>query len=257
MSKKIYMIDRKFGRLKVLYETEPHIKPSGQSMTKYHCICDCGKEVDVVGSKLRTGHTTSCGCHRKELLYKHGYGKLRIYRIWQAMISRCYYKGDAGYKYYGGRGISVCELWLNDFLSFKNWAVSNGYKDYLTIDRIDTNGNYEPSNCRWATYKEQANNKRNNRILTVNGVSMTVSEWSDKTGISPKAIYGRIAKGWDSERVVTTPLRITSRTNHCFGRQESDGMKMGFRKYVKLFLETACEVFFYVIASYALIKLFR
>ena len=218
MSHKVDMVGKKFGKLTVLFESEPYVKPCGQSMIKYHCKCDCGNETDVVGSKLRTGHTTSCGCHRKELLYKHGYGKLRLHRIWQAMISRCYYKGDVGYKNYGGRGISVCEEWLNDFLSFEKWATSNGYKEHLTIDRIETDGNYEPSNCRWATYREQANNKRNNHILTVNGVSMTISQWSDITGLPMSALYNRVSKGWDSERVVTTPLRITSRTNHCFGR---------------------------------------
>ena len=137
----------------------------------WRCKCECGKEVIVQGQTLRSGRTKSCGCLSREIHKevmtelnksnsRHGQFGTRIYRIWCSMKSRCYNKNHKAYIDYGGRGITICAEWKDDFEVFYNWAVKNGYSDNLTIDRIDVDGNYEPSNCRWATSSVQRRNQR-------------------------------------------------------------------------------------------------
>lgn len=118
---------------------------------------------------------------------------------------RCFNENHQSYPHYGGRGITVCEEWRDNFQAFYDWAMANGYSDNLTIDRKDNDGNYEPSNCRWATNKEQANNKRNNRIITFEGETHDVTKWSEIKGIPRATIYTRLCRGWDIEKVLTTP----------------------------------------------------
>lgn len=156
--------------------------------TRWLCKCICGKEFITNGTAIRIGHTKSCGCLRKEktsgkncILYKHGLYRTRLYKTWHNMIQRCSNKNNIHFKNYGGRGIKVCDDWKNDFLSFYNWAINNGYKDNLTIDRIDVNGNYEPSNCRWVTMKEQSNNRTSNHLITFNNETHNMMEWSKIT----------------------------------------------------------------------------
>lgn len=159
---------KRFGRLTVLRRCNEEVNHSyGHSV--WICVCNCGKETVVYGSSLLQGRTKSCGCYQAETARQanstHGQSNTRLHRIWAGMKERCCNINAANYKNYGGRGISVCEEWMRDFVAFRDWAVTHGYSDDLSIDRIDVNGNYDPENCRWATAKEQNNNKRNNRLL--------------------------------------------------------------------------------------------
>ena len=137
---------------------------------------------------------------------KHGMARTRLYRSWTSMRNRCNWKKDKEYKHYGGRGIKVCDEWQNNFEPFMEWALSNGYDDTLTIDRIDVNGNYEPDNCRWITRKEQNNNMTSNVRLTHNGVTHNLTEWSKITEISYSTLQGRIRRGWKTEDILFKPI---------------------------------------------------
>lgn len=127
---------------------------------------------------------------------KGGLSKSRLYNIWLHMKGRCYRKTDDHFKDYGGRGIQVCEEWKNDFNSFRIWSESHGYKNNLSIDRIDNDRNYEPSNCRWVSMKEQCNNRRSNILITIEGVTHNIKEWSELSGVKYHTIYQRMVRGW-------------------------------------------------------------
>ena len=135
--------------------------------------------------------------------YRHGMRHTRLYNIWRSMNQRCYNPNCRNYNRYGGRGIRVCDEWKNDFSVFAEWAFANGYADNLSIDRKEVNGNYEPSNCRWATAKKQANNRRSNRFVECNGVSHTLGDWSEITGIKIATIWARLESGWTPEKALS------------------------------------------------------
>jgi len=160
--KKVDLTGKRFGRLLVMSQS---IIYGNRKQIKWDCICDCGNKKTINGESLKNGHSKSCGCFRKECSpnITHGLSKSRIYRIYRHMINRCYNKNVDNYYLYGARGIVVCAEWM-DFDNFYNWAISNGYKEDLSIDRINVNGIYEPSNCKWSSNNEQARNKRTSVI---------------------------------------------------------------------------------------------
>ncbi len=185
--------------------------PNGRHDVQYLCQCECGRELKVLGIHLRSGHTKSCGCFRKEttaeMASTHHMTNTRLYNVWRNMKARCYKPTHKDYSLYGGRGIQICDEWLSSFEAFVDWALHNGYSDNLTIDRIDVNGNYEPSNCAWRTQKQQCNNTRRNIVIEFRGETHTMKEWSEILGMNYGTISSRIANGWPYEKALSTPIR--------------------------------------------------
>lgn len=211
---------RKFGRLTVIERM-----PTVNRRTRWKCICDCGTEKVVGAEQLKSGTTRSCGCYHsdrtREAHYKHGMSNHHLFRIWADMWKRCTNKNNKAYKHYGGRGITVCDEWL-EFQPFYDWAISHGWSEGLTIDRINPDMDYSPDNCRWATWKVQQNNKRNNRYLTFNGRTQTLTQWAEELGMSEDALSTRINQhGWSVEKSLTTPVRQAERMITFNGKTQS------------------------------------
>lgn len=143
--------------------------------------------------------------------YKHGGKGTRLWRIYHNMKSRCYNSTVPAYRFYGARGIKVCSEWLDDFTNFRDWALSNGYADNLTLDRIDFRGDYCPQNCRWTTSKEQALNTRRNHLVTITGVTKPLSFWCEYYGINYRTVQDRLHRGWEVVVALTTPVQTKFR----------------------------------------------
>ena len=207
----IDLVGAVFGRLRVLC----FVGLNKDMRAIWRCACDCGETTTVISSNLTKGSTKSCGCLRlvKGQNMTHGGKGTRLYRIWSGIKNRCLNENEPAYPRYGGRGIRICDEWL-DFAIFREWSLGAGYKDNLSIDRKENDGNYEPTNCRWATAKEQAHNRRaptigaRNHLLVVRGETNTVAAWGRKFGIGESAIRRRIKLGWNEEAAVTTPKGV-------------------------------------------------
>jgi len=207
-------IGDKICRLTIIGEDKPHELPSGKRLRKFFCRCDCGNLKSVISGNIKEGKTESCGCLQKEraratkTLFKktHGMTQTSEYAAWHAMVQRCSVKTNQSYSNYGGRGIKVCDRWLGNF---NNFLLDMGKKPTPahSLDRIDNNGNYEPSNCRWATKVEQGNNRRDNKTVTYDGVTRTLAMWSRIYFGNSYTVSRRLKSGWSVERTLNTPIK--------------------------------------------------
>lgn len=215
------MIGRKFGRLTVIQQGDNIQMSNGKVCRQWYCQCDCGNTKIVREQLLLYGKTKSCGCLYKETRKivgnrnkRHSHSRDRLYRIWNGMLQRCNNPNDDGYKDYGAKGILVCKEWLS-YIPFERWALSAGYQPNLTIDRIDTSGNYTPTNCRWATAKTQANNRSNNRYVTINGETKTLKQWCEIYKMPYSTVYKRITKrDYSPLDALTEPIDQRKSTRH-------------------------------------------
>lgn len=199
---------KEFGLLKAVRVSHKKDKPGGGSALYWLCECKCGRVVAVLSGNLHSGHTTSCGCKRLcEIPYS---SRSKDYYIWNAMIQRCHNQNTKGYKYYGGRGIKVCDRWRNSLVAFLE-DMGQPPTPKHSIDRIDNDRDYEPGNCRWALPEVQANNKRSNRKYTHNGMTLSVAEWSRLTGVSYGTLWRRLVIDKAPFEVAIVPPKTTNR----------------------------------------------
>lgn len=186
----------RFGMLTVISMT----KERKNNQVCYLVQCDCGNKKESIGYLLTSGKSVSCGCKRRIAGLKHGKSSSREYRIWADMRRRCIDERNKNYPYYGGRGISVCDRWQD----FSNFIADMGKSQKgQSLDRIDNSGKYEPDNCKWSSLKEQARNRRSNRLINFNGKTMCVSEWAETIGIARDTLKRRLLLGWSVERALT------------------------------------------------------
>lgn len=199
-------VGSRYGRLTVICLDSIR---NGRSYFK--CQCDCGNIVAKRSDGLKD--TSSCGCWKREKqrdrMLTHGETKTQLYGEWRGIKNRCFVPTSVSYPHYGGRGITMCDEWKNDYTKFRDYVTQLPHygEDGRSLDRIDNNGNYEPNNVRWATAEEQANNTSQNRILTLNGESHTMREWSKKLGIKPTTLQNRVYYGWSDFEVLTIPVK--------------------------------------------------
>lgn len=203
------LMGARYGRLEIVGFTQDS---SLRNMWKWRMKCECGREKTCFPSDVKSGKVSSCGCYLRENSAKKASkfafavkDNSRLYNIYNKMKSRCTREQDQRYADYGGRGISVCDDWMNSFDAFARWAHDNGYADDLTIERIDVNGNYCPENCKWITLKEQNANKRNTVYVNVNGENVPLLKVSETACVSYDTLHNRVAKGWNAEEAANTP----------------------------------------------------
>lgn len=201
------MTGMRFGRLTVI---ERAGSDSSKNVT-WRCRCDCGNEVIVPGIYMRNGDTRSCGClHReivKQAMSTHRESKTRLYRVWAGIKTRCYNSKSDNYKYYGAKGITMCDEWMDSFEAFKKWSVANGYDEnagiqMCTIDRIDNSKPYSPENCRWVDHVEQCNNQSKNKLFEYDGQIRTMAEWARFFDIKYTTLRARIRRGYTFEEAI-------------------------------------------------------
>lgn len=208
----IDLTGKQFGRLTVIERAEDQVSPSGRHRAMWLCKCECGNTKVINGENLKGGKTLSCGClHRqraREAMLKHGDTDSRLYNVWSAIKRRCYKQDDPAYSWYGGRGVKMCEEWRNDYSAFREWALESGYRydakrGECTLDRVDNDGDYTPSNCRWVSMKEQANNKSTNHYIAFGDVTHTIAEWAEILDMPYSKLRKQLADcDFDIEKVI-------------------------------------------------------
>lgn len=204
-----YMLDKHIGERHNMFVVESCFRKriNGKINVIAHCRCDCGNYRDIPVSLLK--NRICCGCYKKpkEKKPKKKYPANRLKSIYNKMKDRCYNQKARDYKWYGLKGIKVCSEWLENFDNFKNWALNNGYQKNLTLDRIDYNGDYNPSNCRWVDMITQQNNKRNNVKYNINGELLTLSQIARMKNLNISTLRSRIRKGWSIEDTINKPIK--------------------------------------------------
>lgn len=217
---RIDLTGKRFGMLTVL--SYSHTK---NNSTYWLCRCDCGNTKTVLAGNLVGSRTKSCGCQQRKMAAEHnkshGESKTRLYRIWKNMRNRCYNPKVRSYKDYGARGVRVCEEWKR-YEAFRDWAISSGYDDTLTIERIDSSGMYEPSNCKWIPKPDQGKNTSRIRYIEHNGKRMSLADWSKELGGGPNLVTTRLQRGWPEQDAVSIPPSQ-------FGRSEGRHFQKGER----------------------------
>lgn len=201
------LVGQRFGQLEVISQAgvakDRHIL--------WLCRCDCGNEIICGGNVLKSGNTRSCGCFQKEGARQrqrtHGLSGTKLYNIYYSMLARCYNSKNTAFVYYGKRGIKVCKEWKENLLHFVSWSSNNGYKEHLTLDRIDNDGDYTPENCRWITMKEQSKNKRK-KLIDFNNEKHSLKEWSVLLNIPYATLHRRLKHKWPIEKAFTTPVPV-------------------------------------------------
>lgn len=213
----IEMVGNRYGRLLVIEELERYRNAAGKTERVFLCRCDCGNKKIIKMHTLRSGNAISCGCYRKEFISSakstHRMSGTKIYRVWRSMRRRCNASTDKAFVNYGARGITVCAEWESDFNEFYKWAISNGYNEGLTIERIDNNKGYSPDNCKWIPRREQNKNRRMNHYLAYGDRKKTLQEWANEIGVNRCTLrdyckrYGdkqAVAKAIEMKRMVDT-----------------------------------------------------
>lgn len=217
MSRFIDLTRERFGRLTVV----AYAGKDNWNRATWSCVCDCGQRTVVQSGNLRSGHTKSCGCLNAEKIQqqsvRHGHyknGKMsKTYKAWSCMIQRCTNPKRPGYHRYGGRGITVCKRWIK----FESFLKDMGDQPPgHQLDRIDNNGNYRKKNCRWTTPKQQARNRRDNRLITYKGKTQCLAAWAEKFGVSPATLWQRLFKlHWSINKALTTPVKKRRKKDGC------------------------------------------
>lgn len=197
---------KRYGRLTVLRREGKNIS----EQATWLCLCDCGNKTVQAGISLRNGVVVSCGCYHAEVTakinYKHGHSQKGIYRTYREMVKRCTNPAHIDWHNYGGRGIKVCQRWLDGLANFIQ-DMEPTWKEGLSIERRDNSGDYSLENCYWATQKQQNNNKRDNRLVEYNGRTQTMTQWAEERGMSCQALKSRLDKGWSVEEALNRPIR--------------------------------------------------